>query len=81
LAVSAIVRKEAYGRAIKADNVFPIDIMVFFLSLAYIAISIDASGFIRYLAFIVLQKGGKVGHRLCFYLYTSSLVLGSFVGN
>jgi Na+/H+ antiporter NhaD/arsenite permease-like protein len=81
LAVSAIGRKEVYEGTIKADNISPIDIMVFFLSLAYIAISIDASGFIRYLAFKVLQKGGKVGHRLYFYLYAFFFVLGSFIGN
>ncbi|KAL3440220.1 hypothetical protein BJX65DRAFT_35735 [Aspergillus insuetus] len=81
LAVSAIGRKEVYEGTIKADNISPIDIMVFFLSLAYIAISIDASGFLRYLAFKVLQKGGKVGHRLYFYLYAFFFVLGSFIGN
>ncbi|KAL4932055.1 uncharacterized protein BDV17DRAFT_301077 [Aspergillus undulatus] len=81
LAVSAIGRKEVYDGTIKADNISPIDIMVFFLTLAYIAISIDGSGFIRYLAFRVLQKGGKVGHRLYFYLYAFFFVLGSFIGN
>ncbi|QQK44857.1 Arsenical pump membrane protein, ArsB [Penicillium digitatum] len=55
--------------------------MVFFLTLAYIAISIDASGLIRYLAFKVLQKAGKVGHRLFFYLFVFFFGLGSFIGN
>lgn len=55
--------------------------MVFFLTLAYIAISIDASGLIRYLAFKVLQKGGGVGHRLFFYLYAFFFALGTFIGN
>ncbi|KAN0092038.1 putative arsenite transmembrane transporter protein [Hyaloscypha variabilis] len=55
--------------------------MLFFLSLAYIAISIDASGLIRWLAFKVLQKAGKVGHLLFFYLYAFFFVLGSFIGN
>ncbi|KAG9588307.1 putative arsenite transmembrane transporter protein, partial [Aureobasidium melanogenum] len=59
----------------------PIDIMVFFVTLAYIAISIDASGLIRFLAFKVLQKGGKVGHLLFFYLYAFFFSLGAFVGN
>lgn len=81
LAILAIGRKEVHDGTIEADNISPIDIMVFFLSLAYIAISIDASGLIRYLAFKVLQKGGKVGHRLFFYLYAFFFVLGSFIGN
>ncbi|KAL4916141.1 hypothetical protein BDW62DRAFT_109374 [Aspergillus aurantiobrunneus] len=81
LAILAIGRKEVHDGTIEADNISPIDIMVFFLTLAYIAISIDASGLIRYLAFKVLQKGGKVGHRLFFYLYAFFFLLGSFIGN
>ncbi|KAL4808024.1 hypothetical protein BDV18DRAFT_95385 [Aspergillus unguis] len=81
LAIVAIGREEVYAGIIEADNISPIDIMVFFLTLAYIAISIDASGLIRFLAFKVLQKGGKVGHRLFFYLYVFFLVLTSCIGN
>jgi len=81
LALSAIGRQEVHDGTVGADNISPIDIMVFFLSLAYIAISIDASGLIRFLAFKVLQKGGKVGHRLFLYLYAFFFGLGSFIGN
>ncbi|KAL4935910.1 hypothetical protein BDV06DRAFT_117385 [Aspergillus oleicola] len=81
LAIVAIGRQEVHDGIIEADNISPIDIMVFFLTLAYIAISIDASGLIRWLAFKVLQKGGKVGHRLFFYLYAFFFLLGSFIGN
>jgi len=81
LAILAIGRKEVHDGTIGANNIHPIDIMAFFLTLAYIAISIDASGLIRYLAFKVLQKGGGVGHRLFFYLYAFFFALGSFIGN
>lgn len=81
LAILAIGREEVYGGTVGSDNIAPIDIMVFFLTLAYIAISIDASGLIRFLAFKVLQWGGEVGHRLFFYLYAFFFVLGSFIGN
>ncbi|KAK3998100.1 putative arsenite efflux transporter ArsB-like protein [Cladorrhinum sp. PSN332] len=81
LAILAIGREEVEGGTLGADNIEPIDIMVFFITLAYIAISIDASGLIRYLAFKVLQWGGKFGHRLFFYLYLFFFGLGSFVGN
>ncbi|KAJ4242719.1 hypothetical protein NW757_011945 [Fusarium falciforme] len=81
LAISAIGRQEVRDGTIGADNIEPFDIMVFFITLAYIAISIDASGLIRWLAFKVLQWGGKVGHKLFFCLYTFFFVLGSFVGN
>ncbi|KAK5996791.1 hypothetical protein PT974_02134 [Cladobotryum mycophilum] len=81
LAILAIGRKEVHDGIIGSDNILPFDIMVFFITLAYIAISIDASGLIRYLAFKVLQLGGRVGHRLFFFLYAFFFLLGSFIGN
>ncbi|RMJ05157.1 hypothetical protein CDV36_014175 [Fusarium kuroshium] len=81
LAISAIGRQEVYDGTIGSDNIEPLDIMIFFITLAYIAISIDASGLIRWLAFKVLVWGGEIGHKLFFYLYTFFFVLGSFVGN
>lgn len=81
LAILAIGRQEVHDGTIGANHISPIDIMLFFLSLAYIAISIDASGLIRWLAFKVLQWGGNVGHRLFFYLYAFFFCLASFIGN
>lgn len=81
LAILAIGRREVLGGTIGTDHIHPYDIMLFFISLAYIAISIDASGLIRYLAFKVLIWGGDVGHRLFFYLYTFFFALGTFIGN
>lgn len=81
LAILAIGRKEVHDGTIGANSINPLDIMLFFLSLAYIAISLDASGLIRYLAFRVLQWGGDVGHRLFFYLYAFFFALTSFIGN
>lgn len=81
LAIGAIGRTEVKGGIAGSDNIVPYDILIFFFSLAYIAISIDASGLIRYLAFKVLQLGGKVGHRLFFFLYAFFFALGSFIGN
>ncbi|TKA79745.1 hypothetical protein B0A55_04360 [Friedmanniomyces simplex] len=81
LAILAIGKKEVHDGTVGADHIFPIDIMVFFITLAYIAISIDASGLIRYLAFKVLQKGGNNGHRLYIYLYIFFFALTAFIGN
>lgn len=81
LAILAIGRKEVHDGTVGADGILPYNIMIFFLTLAYIAISIDASGLIRWLAFKVLQKGGGVGHRLFFYLYAFFFGLGTFIGN
>lgn len=81
LAITAIGRDEVHDGTIGANGIVPYDIMLFFLSLAYIAISVDASGLIRWLAFKVLQRGGKVGHRLFFYLYAFFFTLTTFIGN
>lgn len=81
LAILAIGRQEVHDGTIGVNNISPINIMAFFLTLAYIAISIDASGIIRYLAFKVLQKGGGVGRRLFVFLYAFWVGLGSFIGN
>lgn len=81
LAILAIGRREVHDGTVGADGISPIDIMVFFLTLAYIAISIDASGLIRWLAFKVLQKAGKRGHLLYFYLYAFFFALATFAGN
>lgn len=81
LAILAIGREEVRDGTLGADNISPIEIMAFFITLAYIAISIDASGLIRYLAFKVLQKGGKVGAKLFFYLYAFFFCLSSCIGN
>ncbi|KAI1116515.1 hypothetical protein F5Y14DRAFT_67744 [Nemania sp. NC0429] len=81
LAIRAIGKDEVKGGIAGSDNIVPYDILIFFFSLAYIAISIDASGLIRYLAFKVLQLGGKVGRRLFFFLYVFFFGLGTFIGN
>ena len=48
---------------------------------AYVAISLDATGLFRFLAFWVARKGGTSGRRLYFYLYLFFLVSAAVVGN
>ena len=81
LALGAIGRQEVHDGTLGANNILPYNIMVFFLTLAYIAISIDCSGLVRFLAWQVLIRGGKNGKRLFFYLYVFFFALGSFIGN
>ncbi|PIL32705.1 transporter [Ganoderma sinense ZZ0214-1] len=59
----------------------PLNIMALFISLAYISISLDATGLFRFLAFWVASKGGSSGRRLYAYLYGFFLVCGVVVGN
>ncbi|KAI0785821.1 hypothetical protein C8Q75DRAFT_722360 [Abortiporus biennis] len=81
LAVGAIdgiiVRKGILG----ADGIQPINILALFISLAYISISLDFTGLLRFAAFWVARKGGSSGHRLYLYLYVFFLVCGVLVGN
>jgi Na+/H+ antiporter NhaD/arsenite permease-like protein len=81
LAISAIGRQEVYNGTIGADNITPFDIILVFLSLGYIANSLEASGLIKYLVFKVLQRAGSVGHRLYAYLYPCFFGIGIFIGN
>jgi Na+/H+ antiporter NhaD/arsenite permease-like protein len=81
LAIVAIGRQEVYDGTIGADNISPLDVILVFLALGYIANSIEKSGLIKYLVFKVLPKIGGVGHRLFVYLYLCFFCLGIFIGN
>ncbi|KAL1945316.1 hypothetical protein VTO73DRAFT_2167 [Trametes versicolor] len=62
-------------------GVSPLNIMALFISLAYISISLDATGLLRFLAFWVANKGGSSGRKLFAYLYVFFLLSGVIVGN
>lgn len=48
---------------------------------AYLSISLDFTGLLRFSAFWVARKGGASGQRLYFYLYVFFLLCGVIVGN
>lgn len=72
-----IVRNGIVG----TEGIKPLDIMALFISLAYIAIALDATGLLRFLAFWVVRKGGSSGRRLYLYLYLFFFGFGVLVGN
>ncbi|CAE6530904.1 unnamed protein product [Rhizoctonia solani] len=72
-----IVRNGIVG----TNGIKPHDIMALFISLAYIAIALDATGLLRFLAFWVVRKGGSSGPRLYLLLYVFFFVFGVIVGN
>ncbi|KAK8090412.1 hypothetical protein PG997_005373 [Apiospora hydei] len=80
LATLSIGRPEVRNGILGANGIDPIDVMVFFITLAYIALSLDASGMIRYLACRVL-RASKSGRRLYFYLYGFFFALTTCIGN
>lgn len=48
---------------------------------AYLSISLDATGLLRFLAFWAARKGGASGPKLYFYLYLFFLASAAIVGN
>ncbi|KAH9927802.1 uncharacterized protein B0H18DRAFT_1084659 [Fomitopsis serialis] len=81
LATGAIDGTVVRDGIVGANGVQPLDIMALFISLAYLSISLDATGLLRFLAFWVVRKGGGSGRRLFTYLYVFFLVCGVIVGN
>ncbi|KZT72425.1 hypothetical protein DAEQUDRAFT_664278 [Daedalea quercina L-15889] len=81
LATGAIDGPVVRDGIVGANGVQPLDIMALFISLAYLSISLDATGLLRFLAFWVVRKGGSSGKRLFAYLYVFFLVCGVLVGN
>ncbi|KPM35884.1 hypothetical protein AK830_g10678 [Neonectria ditissima] len=81
LSTTAIGRTEVKKGTLGANNISPIDLVAFALTLGYVSSSIDAAGLIRYLTFKVLRVFGKSGHRLFIVLYFSFFAMGCFFGN
>ena len=67
---------------IKGDeNVKPYDVLVLFISLAYISIALDGTGALEATAFYVSCRGGSSGRLLFSYLYAFFLLTACIVGN
>ncbi|KZO90572.1 hypothetical protein CALVIDRAFT_389827 [Calocera viscosa TUFC12733] len=81
LATTCIGGEEVYKGIVGSNGIKPYDIMCLFISLAYISISLDATGLLRFLAFWVAKRGGASGRRLYFLLYFFFLAYGLIVGN
>ena len=63
------------------DNIKPYNILILFISLAYMAITLDVTGILRAAAFWVSNKGGSSGRKLYFYFYVLLTVISMIVGN
>ncbi|KAE8221133.1 hypothetical protein CF319_g5457 [Tilletia indica] len=81
LATRSIEGKQVKDGIVGAAGVEPYDVLLFFISLAYIAISLDATGLLRYLAFTVCIKSGSRGRLLYLLLYFFFWTAGVLVGN
>lgn len=81
LATKSIGGEEIRMGIVGDESVEPFAVLALFIGLAYIAISVDATGLLRYLAFHVSIKGGRSGTRLYYLLYLFFFTLGLLVGN
>ncbi|KAJ9104203.1 hypothetical protein QFC19_004020 [Naganishia cerealis] len=81
LATTSIGGQVLRNGIVGVQGVKPYDIMTLFISLAYISISLDCTGLLRFLAFWVALKGGTSGRKLYLYFYLFFFVFGVVVGN
>ncbi|OAP58937.1 hypothetical protein AYL99_06234 [Fonsecaea erecta] len=63
------------------ETVKPYDVLVLFISLAYISIALDGTGALEATAFYVSKRGGSSGRLLFTYLYAFFLLTACIVGN
>jgi arsenical pump membrane protein len=66
---------------IGSENIQPFAILILFMSLAYICISLDLTGFFEYLALYVLKAAKNSGKRLFIYFFFFSSILTLFTSN
>ncbi|KAF8964242.1 hypothetical protein BDZ97DRAFT_1660641 [Flammula alnicola] len=63
------------------DSIKPYNILILFISLAYMAITLDVSGILQAAAFWVSNKGGNNGRKLYLYFYLLLTCISMVVGN
>lgn len=86
LASTTIGGEQVKQGIVGEDGIEPYDVLALFISLAYIAISLDATGLLRYLAFMICIKAGRQGREakgktLFLLLYFFFWSAGVLVGN
>jgi Na+/H+ antiporter NhaD/arsenite permease-like protein len=65
----------------RQDGVKPYNILLLFISLAYMAITLDITGVLQAAAFWVSNKGGSNTRKLFFYFYVMLALLSVALGN
>ncbi|KAG5639755.1 hypothetical protein H0H81_000035 [Sphagnurus paluster] len=63
------------------DDIKPYNILILFISLAYMAITLDITGVLQAAAFWVSNKGGSNTRKLFFYFYVMLTILSVVLGN
>ncbi|KAJ6460941.1 hypothetical protein C8R45DRAFT_1028706 [Mycena sanguinolenta] len=87
LAIAILWASQCLGPAqirdgiVGTDGVKPYNILLLFISLAYMAITLDVTGVLQAAAFWVSNKGGSNGWKLYLYFYVMLTILSVFLGN
>lgn len=63
------------------DHVKPYSILILFMSLAYVCISLDLTGFFAYLALKIAAAAGSSGRKLFIYYFTLASLMTIFTSN
>lgn len=81
LATSAIDVSFVVRGIAGCENIKPYSVIILILSLAYICISLDLTGFFEYIALQVVKKAGISGRKLFVYLFMLTSFLTLFTSN
>jgi len=71
----------AENHTLQPDGIKPYNILLLFISLAYMAITLDITGVLQAAAFWVSNKGGSNTRKLFFYFYMMLTLLSVALGN
>ncbi|XP_006455270.1 hypothetical protein AGABI2DRAFT_209685 [Agaricus bisporus var. bisporus H97] len=63
------------------NGIKPYNILILFISLAYMAITLDITGILQAAAFWVSNRGGKNGRKLYLYFYIMLTLISMVIGN
>ncbi|KAJ3561049.1 hypothetical protein NP233_g10436 [Leucocoprinus birnbaumii] len=63
------------------EGIKPYNILILFISLAYMAITLDITGILQAAAFWVSNRGGSNGHKLYLYFYIMLTLISMILGN
>ncbi|KNZ81058.1 Putative arsenical pump membrane protein YdfA [Termitomyces sp. J132] len=63
------------------DDIKPYNILILFITLAYMAITLDITGILQAAAFWVSNKGGSNTRKLFFYFYVMLTLISMMLGN
>jgi arsenical pump membrane protein len=81
LITSSINLNVIFEGIIGTDRIQPYGILILFMSLAYVCISIDHTGFFEYLALRAAKGAGRSGKKLFIYFFFVSSFLTIFTSN